>query len=212
MAALPHLREKGGALIHVSSVEAERALPLQAAYAASKHGVKGMVEAMRQEFQHDGLPISVTNIMPATINTPFFAKARTKLGVEPMGVPPFYPPKLVAQAILYAAEHPVRDLVIGEAARMLINGQKLSPRMLDALLSRVGPRLQRTQQPKAEAAPDNLWASTNGPNQVEGEFGRYVQPVSPLTSLQFRPTLRRALLLGGVGASVLLMRRMARHG
>ena len=212
MAALPHLRERGGALIHVSSVEAERALPLQAAYAASKHGVKGMIEAMRMEFQHDGLPISVTNIMPATINTPFFEKARTKLGVEPQGIPPFYPPSLVARAILYAAEHPVRDLVVGEAGRFIINGQRLSPRQMDAMLGRVGGRLQRSRRPKAVEAPDNLWATTDGPNKVEGEFGHLVQPVSPLTSLQFRPVLRRALVLGGVGASVLLWRRMARHG
>jgi NAD(P)-dependent dehydrogenase (short-subunit alcohol dehydrogenase family) len=211
MAALPHLREHGGALIHVSSVEAERALPLQAAYAASKHGVKGMLEAMRMEFQHDGLPISVTNIMPASINTPLFEKARSKLGVEPRGVPPFYEPSLVARAILYAAEHPVRSIAVGDAARVLINGQRLSPRLMDALLQRVAPGLQRTDRPKSVEAPDNLWATTNGPNQVQGPFGRYVQP-SPLTALQLRPALRWALTGGAVGASVLLLRRRARHG
>jgi NAD(P)-dependent dehydrogenase (short-subunit alcohol dehydrogenase family) len=211
MAALPHLREHGGALIHVSSVEAELALPLQSAYAASKHGVKGMVEAMRLEFEHDGLPISVTNIMPASINTPFFEKARTKLGVLPKGVPPFYPPALVARAILFAAEHPVRDIAVGDAARFMINGQRLSPRLMDLLLRRMGPRLQRTNEPRGLEAPDNMWASTNGPNRVEGLFGRYVQP-SPLTSLQFRPALRWALTGGALGASVLLLRRMTHNG
>jgi NAD(P)-dependent dehydrogenase (short-subunit alcohol dehydrogenase family) len=89
-AALPYLRREGrGALIHVSSIEAERALPYQAAYAASKHGVKGFLESLRTELQHEGIPISVTNIMPATINTPFFNKARTKIGTKPRGCPPF---------------------------------------------------------------------------------------------------------------------------
>lgn len=37
-AALPYLREGGGALILISSVEAIRALPYNSAYAASKHG------------------------------------------------------------------------------------------------------------------------------------------------------------------------------
>lgn len=210
MAALPHLRQQGGALIHVSSVEAERALPLQSAYAASKHGVKGMVEAMRLEFAHDGVPVSVTNIMPASINTPFFEKARTKLGVEPKGIPPFYAPSLVARAILYAAEHPVRDIAVGEAARMMINGQRLSPRLMDLIFRRVGTRLQYTDQPKSVDAPDNMWQSTNGPNRVDGKYGHFVQP-SLVTNLQVRPALRWLLTGGALGGAVLLMRRRARQ-
>jgi NAD(P)-dependent dehydrogenase (short-subunit alcohol dehydrogenase family) len=91
MAALPYLKREGrGALIHVSSIEARRSLPLQSAYAAAKHGVDGFLEALRVELMHEKLSISVTNVMPASINTPLFNKARTKLGVKPMGVPPLY--------------------------------------------------------------------------------------------------------------------------
>jgi len=69
--AIPHLtRAGGGALIHISSGEARRALPLQAPYAASKHGVKGLVDALRIELRNRQVPISVTNIMPSSINTP----------------------------------------------------------------------------------------------------------------------------------------------
>lgn len=65
MAALPHIRREGrGALIHISSVEARRALPFQAAYAASKHGVKAFLDALRMELREENLPISVTNVMP----------------------------------------------------------------------------------------------------------------------------------------------------
>src|ERR687893_219414 len=130
MAALPHLKREGrGALIHVSSVEAKRALPLQRAYASSKHGIIGFLDALRLELQNDGVPISVTNSMPAGINTPFFNKARTKLGVKPMPMPPIYQPDVVADVILYAAEHPTRDIEAGGAAKMLILNQRLSPRM-----------------------------------------------------------------------------------
>src|ERR687886_1388875 len=44
MAALPHLREQGGALIHISSMGAKRGVPLQTAYCAAKHGIDGFVE------------------------------------------------------------------------------------------------------------------------------------------------------------------------
>jgi NAD(P)-dependent dehydrogenase (short-subunit alcohol dehydrogenase family) len=76
MAALPHIkREGGGALIHVSSMGAKRSIPLQSAYCASKHGIDGFLEALRVELKHEGWPISVTQMMPGTINTPFFDKA-----------------------------------------------------------------------------------------------------------------------------------------
>jgi hypothetical protein len=39
-------------------------------------------------------------VMPGTINTPFFDKGRTKLGVKPVGIPPIYEPQTVANIIL----------------------------------------------------------------------------------------------------------------
>jgi NAD(P)-dependent dehydrogenase (short-subunit alcohol dehydrogenase family)/hemerythrin superfamily protein len=84
MAALPHLKREGrGALIHVSSVEARRAFPYHSAYAASKHGIDGFLESLRVELLHEHIPISVTNVMPASINTPLFNKSRSKIGVKP---------------------------------------------------------------------------------------------------------------------------------
>jgi hypothetical protein len=48
----------------------------------------------------------VTQVMPGTINTPFFDKGRSKLGVKPVGIPPIHEPETVANIILYAAENP----------------------------------------------------------------------------------------------------------
>jgi NAD(P)-dependent dehydrogenase (short-subunit alcohol dehydrogenase family) len=100
-AALPHLRREGrGALVVVSSVESVVSLPLNSAYAASKHAVEGMVDALRRELMAEGVPISVTSVKPATINTPLFNKARNKLDVKPHGPPPFYEPSVVADCVL----------------------------------------------------------------------------------------------------------------
>jgi len=89
MPALPRIKREGrGALVHVSSVVGKRSVPLQSAYCASKHGVDGFLESLRVELMHEGWKnIGVTNVMPAAINTPFFTKARTKLGVKPKGFP-----------------------------------------------------------------------------------------------------------------------------
>ncbi len=135
---------------------AKRAGPCHSAYASSKHGIDGFLEALRLELRHEVLPISVTQV-PGTINTRLFDKSRTKLGVKPVGLPPIYEPGIVAEAILYAAEHPARDLVAGEAAQAMILNQRLSPRLMDALLMRTTFKLQKTNDPKpADASATSL--------------------------------------------------------
>ena len=209
MAALPHIkREGGGALIHVSSMGAKRSIPLQSAYCASKHGIDGFLESLRVELQHEKLPIGVTQVMPATINTPFFDKARTKLGVKPVAPPPIYQPTIVADAVLYAAEHPARDLVVGGAARAVVTTQQISPRLLDVLLQRFGFGVHYTDEPKTEDAPDNLFGPVQGLDTVEGSFGDRAHPTSLYNRLELHPKVKRGAALGAaLGALVLLRGR-----
>lgn len=191
MAALPHLKREGrGALIHLSSMEGRRSLPLQSAYSAAKHGVEGFIEAMRVELRHDGFPISVTSIKPAVINTPFWNNARTRLGVKPSGVPPFYDPRLVADAIVYTASHPTRDFLVGDSAKMLDALQRISPGLADSLLLLIGIPLQRfSNQPKSEDAPDNFYEPILENTQVDGDYGSFVIP-SFLDGFDKNPVLK----------------------
>ncbi|CAA9578900.1 MAG: hypothetical protein AVDCRST_MAG86-2495 [uncultured Truepera sp.] len=107
-----------------------------------------------------------------SIITPFFNKARNKLGVKPKGLPPIYEPRVVSDAILYAAEHPVRDLFAGGAARQLAFLQALSPRAVDAFVLMTGFEGQKTKEPMSAGAPDNLYAPVDGDayNRVKGDF------------------------------------------
>jgi NAD(P)-dependent dehydrogenase (short-subunit alcohol dehydrogenase family) len=211
-AALPHLRREGrGALIHVSSVEAKRALPLQSAYAASKHGVEGFLEALRLELQHEGVPISVTNVMPASIKTPLYTNARSKLGVQPRGLGPLYPPGQVAEAILYAAEHPTRDLVVGGAGRALLLLQRLSPALADAYLRLTGFTGQRTQVPRPAGAPDNLFHPLEGGERIEGDVRDRAHPTSLYGWFQTHPGARRILAGTVLGAIAVFAGRALRR-
>lgn len=177
MAALPYLKSEGrGALIHISSMEGRRSLPLQSPYCAAKHGVEGFLESLRVELQHEGIPISVTSIKPAVINTPFYNKVQTKLGVKPTGIPPYYQPSLVADAILYVAEHPTRDYIVGDVGKVLDVLQRLSPELVDALLVLVGFQGQRTNEPKSEASPNNVFEPIQGYDKVEGDFSNLAIP------------------------------------
>ncbi|HSH77020.1 MAG TPA: SDR family oxidoreductase [Herpetosiphonaceae bacterium] len=211
MAALPHLRREGrGALIHISSIEARRAFPYHSAYAASKHGIDGFLEVLRVELRREGVPIAVTNVMPAGINTPLFNKARTKLGVKPMPAPPIYQPNTVADLILYAAEHPTRDLIAGGAGRAFLLNQRLSPRLMDAIVTRFGFRVQETDEPKSVDAPTNLFAPIQGYDRVEGDFSDQALRRSLYNWLEMRPLLTRTVML--VTALGVLARRAGRRG
>ena len=110
------------------------------------------------------------------INTPFYNNGRTKLGVKPTGIPPYYEPSLVADAILYTAEHPVRDFIVGDVGRVLDVVQRLSPGLVDLALSLVAFPLQKTTEPKSENDPNNLYEPVSEDNRIKGDFGHLVIP------------------------------------
>jgi NAD(P)-dependent dehydrogenase (short-subunit alcohol dehydrogenase family) len=192
-AALPHLRRDGGAFISMSSMGSQRGIPLQTAYCSSKHGIDGFLEALRVELQRDGVPVSVTQIMPGTINTPLFDNARTKMGVKPVAPPPAYPARVVADAIVHAAAHPVRDLVVGGAAKTLITVEQFAPRVVDALLRRVGYEIHDTGERKPADAPDNLDAPLTVNDTVEGTVGGVTLRRSAYTWLAMHKPVRTTI-------------------
>jgi NAD(P)-dependent dehydrogenase (short-subunit alcohol dehydrogenase family) len=211
-AALPHLRRTGGALICVSSVESQVAWPLHSAYAASKHAVAGFVDSLRRELMHDGAPVSVTNIRPGSINTPLFTHARTKIGVKPQGPPPFYQPSLVAEAIVYAAEHPVRDFIVGGAAKAMLLGQKVAPGLMDRLLAQdgFGYQTQRTDERKPLEAGDNFYSPAGSENRTEGDFTPRARGYSFYDWLEMRGGAGKLILAGAVGAAAIMAARAYR--
>ena len=211
-AALVQMRKQNhGTIINVASALAARAVPLQAAYSATKHAVKGFTEALRLELQSDGIPINVVLVMPSSINTPLFNHARSKVGVKPMPIPPVYEPEVVAEAIIRVAESPVRDVVVGGAGKALVTGQRLSPALLDVYMTS-GRRMIKEQLTDEPAdGRDNLYEPVPGIGAAAGDFGERSKGASPYTTLlELSPNRKRAALLLaalGVGAAV---RKLAR--
>jgi NAD(P)-dependent dehydrogenase (short-subunit alcohol dehydrogenase family) len=196
MVAMPHLRQTGrGAFIAVSSVEARRSMPLQAAYSASKHGMEGFLDSLRSELKQEGFPISITNIMPSVINTPFYNKARTKLGVMPTGIPPYYQPSLVAEAILHTAENPTRDLIVGDVGRVVDLFQKIAPDLTDTLVGAIAVPGQRTERIKAANDPNNLFEPIEGYDTTTGDFTDKTIP-SFLDWFDFHPAVKWSTAAG----------------
>ena len=72
---LPHMRDKaGGCVVNVSSMAGRTALPFLGAYAASKHALSGMTEALRHEVGPFG--IRVVLIEPGPYKTDIFERNR----------------------------------------------------------------------------------------------------------------------------------------
>ncbi|MET0293438.1 MAG: SDR family oxidoreductase [Phenylobacterium sp.] len=164
--AAKHLATRGGAIINLGSVLSDIGAPLQGAYAASKHAVKGFTDTLRMEMLRHKAPVSVTLIKPSGVNTPFADHARNYLDSAARVPPPVYAPEVVADAILHAAEHPVRQLTVGAGGRQMTLTAAAAPGFSDRLFAATVPALSRRKGEKP--AGDSLYDA--------GEDGRTTTP------------------------------------
>ena len=212
LAAIPHLRQSAGALIMISSVEAIRALPLQSAYAASKHGISGFLQSLRAEFIHEKAPISITEIMPAVINSPIWETARNKTGKKLFTpLPPSFHPKIVSDAILYAAENPIRRMIAGSPGLGVEFLGRISPALADNATAWVGYR-QLGEDPADPDAKDDLFSPVTESDRVEGHLGGVSVGFDPVSWIRTRRPSTKLLLWAGGLAGTLAFLTFMRNG
>ena len=199
-AALPELRRRGGALINIGSMLSDVAIPLQGVYSASKHAVKAYTATLRMELEKEEAPVSVTLVKPGAIDTPYYEHARNFMQQAPAPPPPVYAPEAVARAILTCAERPVREIVVGGAARAMIAGAGIAPHLSERVMERTMFDLQQSDRPSRHTG-DNLYGPAD---PTARERGRYPGPVlerSLYTAAALHPT-RTALAAAGIGLAV----------
>jgi short-subunit dehydrogenase len=149
LAALPHLRMHGGALINIGSEASEATVPLQAMYSASKHAVKAFTDGLRMELETDKAPVSVTLIQPTAVDTPYPEHAGNYLDQEPKLPTPMIEPEKVAQAILDAATSPTKDVRVGVMSKINTTMAKVVPPVGQAMAKMQIGRQQREEAPHA---------------------------------------------------------------
>jgi NAD(P)-dependent dehydrogenase (short-subunit alcohol dehydrogenase family) len=209
LAALPHLKARGGAMINVGSVLSDTGYPLQGHYTASKHAVKGFTDSLRLELEHEGAPVSVTLIQPAAIDTPYPEHAKSYLGVEPTHMPPVYAPEVVAKVILASAERPQRNVLVGGGGKVFNAIERFTPRLGDRFKGATAFAGQQTDQPPKDR--DTLFSPRPGDSSVRGHYRGHVMESSAYTQARLR---RRQALLGVAiaGAAVALLDRAGVFG
>ncbi|WP_329311947.1 SDR family oxidoreductase [Streptomyces sp. NBC_01262] len=107
---LPQLRLARGHILFVNSGAGLNAHAEWGAYAASKHGLKALADALRQEEHGNG--VRVTTVYPGRTATPMQAKVHSQEGKE-YDASRWIAPESVATAILTAIDLP-RDAEIND--------------------------------------------------------------------------------------------------
>ena len=147
-ALLPALRRAGGRIVFVSSIGGRVAMAFSAPYAASKHALEAVGDALRVELHSSGVQVAL--VEPGSVATPIWDKSRTD--AERLTVPPELseqygkvpaamdkvmrktaergvPPEQVAQAIAGALAAPRMKAryVVGRDAQAMLLAKRLLP-------------------------------------------------------------------------------------
>ncbi len=199
MAALRRMRPRDrGVIVQVGSALAYRGIPLQAAYCGAKHALQGFLESVRTELAHDGSKVRVTMVQLPALNTPQFTWSRARMPRQPQPVPPIFQPEVGADAIVWAADHPRRELLVGWPTVKTILGNAVMPGIADRYLADKGYEAQQTERPLEHERPGNLFEPAEGDAGAHGPFDDRAKPFS----VQLWATKHRRAL-GAAGAAVL---------
>ncbi len=203
LAALKRMRARDrGTIIQIGSALAYRAIPLQSAYCAAKHAVKGFTESLRTELMHDRSKVRITMVQLPAVNTPQFSWTRTKLPRQPQPVPPIFQPELIADAVIHAALHPRREVWVAWPAMKAILGEKVVPGYADRYLAKHGYESQQTNGPVAPDRRDNLFSPVPGDHGAHGAFDARARR----RSVEWWLSKNRSLLLAlGAGTAALAL-------
>jgi butyryl-CoA dehydrogenase len=148
-AFLPHLKAAGeGHVVNVSSVFGIIGVPTQSAYNAAKFAVRGFTEALREELEIEGSPVSATSVHPGGIRTNIVANSRLgevdgRLPTRDEAMEQFErlartSPEDAAKRIVKGVKRNERRVLIGMDAQLIDGMQRLLPTAYQRLLIALG--------------------------------------------------------------------------
>ncbi|MBB3897328.1 SDR family oxidoreductase [Roseococcus suduntuyensis] len=200
--ALKTLKKRGGTLINIGSISSEMPSPILSAYTASKFAVKGFTDSLRLEMIHEGSPARITLIQPSGIDTPFGEHAVNYMEEKSQVPPPVYAPEVVAKAILHAAVHPTRDLVVGGWGRFMIALTRTVPLLADQVFSFAFFRTARQAGVPKRDTPKNLHSAGEDGKRY-GDQGHTFSNSLYTTAKMYPVTSLALMTLGALGIAAL---------
>jgi NAD(P)-dependent dehydrogenase (short-subunit alcohol dehydrogenase family) len=188
-----------GTIVQVGSALAYRSIPLQAAYCAAKHAIRGFTDSLRSELLHDGSRVRLTMVHLPALNTPQFGWVKSRLPCKAQPVPPIFQPEVAADAIVWAAHHHRRELWVGMSTVAAIEADKVVPGLFDRYLARMGYESQQTAEAEDRARAHNLWEPVGGDHGAHGRFDDRARS----WSAQLQASTRRGLVLSILGTAAM---------
>jgi hypothetical protein len=149
----------------------------------------------------------VTMVQMPALNTPQFDWCRTRMPRDPQPVPPVFQPEVAAQAIVYAAYHRRRELLVGAPTLKAVWLNKLIPGLLDLYLARFGYASQQAATPVAPGRRDNLFSPVHGGWAAHGRFDATAQRASAALWLTTHRALGIVVVAGLLGVAAALRGR-----
>ncbi|CAN5356142.1 hypothetical protein BH10PSE2_BH10PSE2_28990 [soil metagenome] len=209
--AADHLRSRpgGGAIINVGSTLSDAPAPIRGAYSASKHAVKGFTNALRMELLRDRSPISLSLVKPAAVDSPYDRHARNLAGYAAQSPQPVYATHVVADAILWCAQHPTREITVGGGGRLIAAFYSALPGIAEPLFARFAPSLERDRGSAYEPYEDGLYEASDDGLDEEVHYPM-VRQFSVLAEARKHPGITAgsvALVAIAAVATVLLTQR-----
>lgn len=190
-----------GSIVQVGSALAYRGIPLQSAYCGAKHAIEGFTESLRSELIHEGSNIKLSMVQLPAVNTPQFSWCLTRMPRKPQPVPPIYQPEVAAKAIVYAAQHGPREVVVGGRNTLILWANKFFPGLGDRYLAKTayeGQQYNGAPDPNRKA---NLWEPVEGDRGARGEFSHRARNFSTQLWLRIHPGIT-ILLVASIGVLI----------
>jgi NAD(P)-dependent dehydrogenase (short-subunit alcohol dehydrogenase family) len=171
MSALKRMKPKNkGSIVLVGSALAYRGIPLQSAYCGAKHGIQGFYDSLRTELLHDKSNIKTCMVQLPAMNTTQFGWILSKLPNKPKPMGKVYAPEVAAKAIVFAASHNRRELLVGFPSYKAVIGNKIAPWYADKVLADNGYDEQQTDEPADPHRKNNLWEAVHEDRGAYGDF------------------------------------------
>ena len=191
-----------GVIVQVGSALGRRSIPLQSAYCGAKHAMVGFTESVRCELLHNRSKVKISVVEMPAVNTPQFDWVLSRLPNHPQPVPPIYQPEVAAAAVVHAADHPRKEILVGASTVATLTAQKLVAPLLDRYLGRTGYSSQQTAEPVDAHRPTNLWEAVDEDRDfgAHGDFDDRARDRSP----QVWATTHRSALAAGIGGAGVL--------
>ncbi len=201
--AVEHYKKRGvpGAIINIGSFFGDRGTVVQSTYSSAKFALHGWTENLRMELEKENEPVSVTLIHPGKIDTPYTEHARSYLEKQPTHIGMIYAPETVAEAILFAAEHPKRDMYVGSQAKFLAMLGRFAPRFTDKFIEKTMYRTSHDDRPSNPPESSSLYKAGYGMHERGNNKG-WIRETSYYVKASKHPLLT-SVLVAGVGAFLL---------